>query len=51
MFIASENLNSIIILVVSVFSRWWDKCIQLIVSESAVSGANVEHSALDATVS
>ena len=35
----------------SFICRWWDKCVQLIISESAVSGANVEHSILDATVS
>ena len=32
-------------------NRWFDKCITLSVASSAVVGANVEHSALDATVS
>ena len=35
----------------TVHNRWFDKCINLSVATSAVMGANVEHSALDATVS
>jgi carnitine O-palmitoyltransferase 1 len=31
-------------------NRWFDKCITISVASSAVVGANVEHSALDATV-
>ncbi len=31
--------------------RWFDKCIQLVVSKNSVIGANVEHSLIDATVS
>ena len=34
----------------STHNRWFDKCVNLVVSSSGAVGANVEHSALDATV-
>ena len=34
----------------STHNRWFDKCVNLVVSSSGTVGANVEHSALDATV-
>ena len=32
------------------YNRWFDKSLQVIVTENGVVGANVEHSTLDATV-
>ena len=32
------------------YNRWFDKSVQIIVTDSAIVGANVEHSSLDATV-
>lgn len=32
------------------YNRWFDKSVQIIVTDSAHVGANVEHSSLDATV-
>lgn len=32
------------------YNRWFDKSVQIIVTDSAYVGANVEHSSLDATV-
>ena len=34
----------------STHNRWFDKCVNFVVGSSGAVGANVEHSALDATV-